>query len=46
MNIENRLTFLAAPLNDHALLGALRSPMFAIGDDSVARHDYFAYIRI
>ena len=32
-DIENLLTFLAAPLNDHALLGALRSPMFAIGDD-------------
>jgi len=32
-DLENLLSFLAAPLNDHALLGALRSPMFAVSDD-------------
>lgn len=34
-DVENLLTFLSAPLNDHALIGALRSPMFAIGDDLI-----------
>lgn len=32
-DLENLLAFLAEPLNDHGLLVALRSPMFAVGDD-------------
>jgi len=32
-DVENLLSFLAQPMNDHALLAALRSPMFAVSDD-------------
>jgi ATP-dependent helicase/nuclease subunit A len=34
-DVENLLSFLAQPLDDHALLAALRSPMFAVSDDLI-----------
>jgi ATP-dependent helicase/nuclease subunit A len=35
LDMENLLRFLAAPRDDHSLLAALRSPMFAISDDLI-----------
>lgn len=34
-DVENLLSFLGQPLDDHALLAALRSPMFAVSDDLI-----------
>lgn len=34
-DIENLLEFLADPMNDHALLGVLRSPIFSLPDDAI-----------
>lgn len=36
-DMENLLAFLACPQDTHALLGALRSPLFAVGDDILHR---------
>ena len=35
LDLENLLRFLASPRDNHALVAALRSPMFAISDDLV-----------
>lgn len=43
IDFENLLYFLGNPQDSHALLGALRSPMFALSDDTV--HELFLTMR-
>lgn len=39
-DLENLLRFIACPADSHALLGVLRSPIFAVSDDLI--HEMFA----
>ncbi|MDZ4833606.1 MAG: UvrD-helicase domain-containing protein [Candidatus Melainabacteria bacterium] len=43
IDFENLLYFLGNPQDSHALLGALRSPMFALSDDTI--HELFVSMR-